>query len=36
MLGISLAPVTGKLVAEIVDGKVPSIDLHLLRTDRFT
>ncbi len=35
MLGMSLAPVTGKLVAEIVDDKVPSIDLHLLRTDRF-
>ena len=35
MLGISLAPVTGKLVAGIVYGTMPSIDLHLLRADRF-
>jgi D-amino-acid dehydrogenase len=35
MVGVSLAPVTGKLVAEIVSGKVPSIDLHLLRPDRY-
>lgn len=36
MLGISLAPITGRLVADIVDGKMPSIDLHLLRADRFS
>jgi D-amino-acid dehydrogenase len=35
MVGVSLAPVTGKLVAEIVSGKVPSIDMHLLRPDRY-
>jgi D-amino-acid dehydrogenase len=35
MVGISLAPITGKLVAEIVHGRIPSIDLHLLRPDRF-
>lgn len=35
MVGISLAPMTGKLVAEIVRGTVPSIDLHLLRPDRY-
>jgi D-amino-acid dehydrogenase len=35
MVGVSLAPVTGKLVAEIVGGKVPSIDMHLLRPDRY-
>ena len=35
MVGISLAPITGKLVAEIVHGRIPSIDLHLLRPDRY-
>ncbi len=35
MVGMSLAPVTGKLVAEIVHGRIPTIDLHLLRPDRY-
>ncbi len=35
MVGMSLAPITGKLVAEIVHGRIPSIDLHLLRPDRY-
>ncbi|HLF13785.1 MAG TPA: FAD-dependent oxidoreductase [Bacteroidota bacterium] len=35
MLGITLSPVTGKLVSEIVTGKTPSIDCTLLRPDRF-
>jgi D-amino-acid dehydrogenase len=35
MVGMSLAPITGKLVAEIVEGRIPSIDLHMLRPDRF-
>jgi len=35
MIGISLAPVTGKLVADIVAGRTPSIDLTLLHPDRF-
>lgn len=35
MLGISLAAVTGKLVGEIVQGRQPSIDIHLLSPDRF-
>jgi D-amino-acid dehydrogenase len=35
MLGISLAPVTGRLVAELVAGKPPSVDLTLLAPDRF-
>jgi D-amino-acid dehydrogenase len=35
MVGISLAPITGKLVAEIVHGRIPTIDLHLLRPDRY-
>jgi D-amino-acid dehydrogenase len=36
MLGISLAPVTGKLVSEIVAGTTPSIDTTLLRPERFS
>jgi D-amino-acid dehydrogenase len=35
MLGLSLGPVTGKLVAEICAGETPSHDLSLLRPDRF-
>ena len=35
MLGLSLGPVTGQLVAEIVEGAAPSVDLTLLRPDRF-
>lgn len=35
MLGLSLAPVTGKLVAEIVAGKTPSVGLALLDPDRY-
>ncbi len=35
MLGISLSPVTGRLVSEIVAGKTPSIDCTLLRPERF-
>ncbi len=35
MLGLSLGPVTGKLVAEVCAGEPPSHDLSLLRVDRF-
>ncbi len=35
MLGLSLGPVTGKLVAEICAGDAPSIDVAPLRADRF-
>jgi D-amino-acid dehydrogenase len=35
MLGLSLGPVTGKLVAELCAGAKPMIDLHALRVDRF-
>jgi D-amino-acid dehydrogenase len=35
MLGLSLGPVTGKLVAELCTGDSPSIDLELLRPGRF-
>jgi len=36
MLGLTLAPVTGKLVAEYVLDGTPSMDIRALRVDRFT
>lgn len=35
MMGVSLAPVTGRLVAEIVSGDNPSLEIGPLRPDRF-
>jgi len=35
MMGMSLSPITGKLVSEIVSGEKPSFDLSLLSPDRF-
>lgn len=35
MLGISLGPVTGKLVSQIIAGESPSVDLKPLRLERF-
>jgi D-amino-acid dehydrogenase len=35
MMGLTLAPVTGRLVAELLAGERPSHDLTLLRPDRF-
>jgi glycine/D-amino acid oxidase-like deaminating enzyme len=35
MLGVSLGPITGKLVAGLCAGEPPAIDLSLLRPDRF-
>ncbi len=35
MLGVTLAPITGLLVAETLVGRKPSIDLTLLNPDRF-
>ena len=35
MMGLSLGPITGKLVSEIVAGERPSIDLSLLNPDRY-
>ncbi len=34
-IGVSLGPITGKLVAEIIEGTDPSIDLSALAVDRF-
>jgi D-amino-acid dehydrogenase len=35
MLGLSLGPITGKLVAEILSGENPSIPINLLDPDRY-
>jgi D-amino-acid dehydrogenase len=35
MLGVTLAPITGLLIAEILTGRKPSVDLRLLDPDRF-
>lgn len=35
MMGLSLAPVTGELAGQIVDGEPPRFDLSLLSPDRF-
>ncbi len=35
MIGISLGPITGKLVAELISDEIPSVDLSLLEVDRF-
>jgi D-amino-acid dehydrogenase len=35
MLGVSLGPVTGKLVSQIAAGEPPLIDLHPFRAERF-
>lgn len=35
MMGVSLGPVTGKLVAQILSGEQPSIEIRLLNPDRF-
>jgi len=35
MNGIMYGPVTGKLVAELLDGRESSVDLRLLRPERF-
>lgn len=34
-LGYTLSPITGKVVAELADGKEPSVPLDLFRADRF-
>lgn len=35
MMGLSLGPVTGKLVGELLSGEPPSVALEMLRPDRF-
>jgi glycine/D-amino acid oxidase-like deaminating enzyme len=35
MMGLSLGPITGKLVAEIVSDVPPSLDVGALRPDRY-
>ena len=35
MLGVTLAPITGLLVAETLSDRAPSVDLTLLNPDRF-
>jgi len=35
MLGVSLAPITGRLVSQLVSGEPPSVDITLLSPDRF-
>jgi len=34
MLGVTLAPATGKLISELVNGESPSVNLHPLRVNR--
>jgi D-amino-acid dehydrogenase len=36
MIGISLAPMTGQLVAEIVGEEKPSVPIGLMSPDRFS
>jgi len=35
MMGLSLGPITGKLMAEILSGEKPSIGIDALCPDRF-
>ena len=35
MMGLSLGPITGRLMAEILSGEPPSIDIRLLHPDRY-
>ena len=35
MMGMSLAPITGQLVAQIISGDRPALDLNLLSPDRY-
>jgi glycine/D-amino acid oxidase-like deaminating enzyme len=36
MIGVSLGPVTGALVAQLAAGEVPMLDLGPLRPERFS
>jgi glycine/D-amino acid oxidase-like deaminating enzyme len=35
MMGLSLGPVTGKIVGELLDNAPPSIDIRLLDPQRY-
>jgi D-amino-acid dehydrogenase len=35
MMGLSLGPVTGKLIAEILSGEKPKPDIRMLSPDRY-
>ena len=35
MMGLSLGPVTGKLVGQLLDGEKPSVALDLLDPERY-
>jgi D-amino-acid dehydrogenase len=35
MMGVSLGPITGRLVAQILCGERPELDLTLLSPDRY-
>ena len=35
MMGMSLSPITGKIVSEIVSGEKPAFDLNLFSPDRY-
>jgi len=36
MMGLSLGPITGRLIAEILSGEKPSHPLELLNPDRYS
>ena len=36
MMGLSLGPISGKLICELLSGQPPSIDIRLLDPDRYT
>jgi D-amino-acid dehydrogenase len=36
MMGLSLGPITGKLIAALVSDKPPELDISLLRPERYT
>ncbi len=36
MMGLSLAPATGRLMAQVIDGEKPDFDLSLLSPDRYS
>ena len=35
MMGLSLGPITGRLMAQILSGEKPSLNLDLLHPDRY-